>query len=404
MIDPKIHELATVGQRRVLAAVDAAEKAGRKDTHRAAALALGMTAGSVKATVQKARARAAARGYAPEAGLTHAAPEGAAWRGTSTLYQAPTDDPHGRLLIWHKTKPDHEAALEAVEKSIAELAEAARPAAPLPAPEEVAEDLLVVNAFGDPHFGMYADARETGHAHYDTRIASRLHRGAIDLLIARAPAAGRCILALIGDNMHADGRQWLTPKSRHAVDGDGRTWSVYDELVLSLAWMADRALMRHGHVEIVVIPGNHDPILSHALASTMRAHYRAEPRLTVADLKGSKYHFTTHGRCLLGFYHGDGRKAGIKDFGELSHGHPAWSQSRIRHGYTGHIHEERRLSGRGWTAESLPTLAPADSYAAAEGWSPPHAEPASRSAKADVYHIAGRRVSAHFVTAEEIAA
>lgn len=278
--------------------------------------------------------------------------------GLSTLYKLDPDRQDGAVLRWVKTKLDPEAARDEIAAMFAELGESVRPAAPIDPPAYPNPNLLVIHAYGDPHFGMYADRHETKHADYDTRIASRLHRGAADLLTARTPAAAKCVITMIGDNMHADGQHWLTPASRHVVDGDGRTWSVLAELVFALGWMADRALAHYGEVELVIIPGNHDPTLSHALAIAMEQRYRDEPRLEVASLKGSKFHFVTHGRNLLGFYHGDGKKAGIKDFGELAHGHPEWSRVRVRHGYTGHVHEARLLSGRGWTAESLATLAP----------------------------------------------
>jgi hypothetical protein len=368
-----------------------------------AAEALGIQAGSVSMAITRARRRAAARGVAPAEGVDHPQPEGQAVRGLSTLYKLDPSREDGAVLRWVKTTADREAQLDAIEEAIRELAASVRPAEPLPAPAYLDRDLLVVQAYGDPHFGMYADKRETRHADYDTRIASALHRGAADLLIQRTPAAGKCIITLIGDNTHADGMLWLTPRSRHVVDGDGRTWSVFTELVLALGAMADRALLHYGSVELVIIPGNHDPMLSHVLAITMEQRYRDEPRLEVASLRGSRFYFVTYGRNLLGFYHGDGKRAGIKDFGELTHGHPDWSRTKMRHGYTGHVHEARLLSGRGWTAESLATLAPPDSYSAGEGFSPPHCESASRYALADVYHVDGRRVSRQYVYPEEIA-
>lgn len=369
-----------------------------------AAEALGILPGSVSMAITRARRRAAARGVAPAEGVDHPQPEGQRVAGLSTLYKLDPDRQDGAVLRWVKTKLDPEAARDEIAAMFAELGEAVRPAAPVEPPPAIARDLLVIHAYGDPHFGMYADRHETKHADYDTRIASRLHRGAADLLTARTPAAAKCVITMIGDNMHADGQHWLTPASRHVVDGDGRTWSVLAELVFALGWMADRALAHYGEVELVIIPGNHDPTLSHALAIAMEQRYRDEPRLEVASLKGSKFHFVTHGRVLLGFYHGDGKRAGIKDFGELAHGHPEWSRVRVRHGYTGHVHEARLLSGRGWTAESLATLAPPDSYSAREGFSPPHCESASRYALADVYHVDGRRIRREYVYPEEIAA
>lgn len=369
-----------------------------------AAEALGIKAGSVSMAITRARRKAASSGVAPVEGVDHPQPEGQAVRGLSTLYKLDPAREDGAVLRWVKTTADREAQLDAIEEAIQELAASVRPAEPVEPPDYPNHDLLVVHAYGDPHFGMYADRRETRHADYDTRIASRLHRGAADLLTARTPAAGKCIITLIGDNMHADGTGWLTPRSRHVLDGDGRTWSVFAELVLALGWMVDRALQHYGLVELVIIPGNHDPTLSHALAITMEQRYRDEPRLEVASLRGSRFHFVTYGWNLLGFYHGDGKKAGIKDFGELTHGHPDWSRTKMRHGYTGHVHEARLLSGRGWTAESLATLAPPDSYSAGEGFSPPHCESASRYALADVYHVDGRRVRREYVYPEEIAA
>lgn len=396
MIDPKLLDLATPAQRRVLEAVIEAEKAGRKDTHRAAALALGTTEARVKTTIHKARVRARARGYDPENGLTHTVGEGAAWQGTSTLYRVP-EDGTGRLLVWHKTRPEHAAQLEALQSAVDELVETVKPPPVLPrAPKLTDADLLAVYAFGDPHGGMFARAKETRSADYDLVVFERLHAGAVDHLASVAPPASEALLLCVGDLLHCDTQENRTVRAGHALDVDTRFAKVIAAVERTWIRMVWRALERHALARVILAAGNHDPTGSYWLSRVLAAYFRNEPRVTIDDNSGGRFHYHRHGRAILGVTHGDMAKPKI--LGEvMSRDRDTWAND-FRHWYTGHLHTDQRITLPSCTVDVLPTLAPGDAWSAAMGYRSP------RSARLDVWHREHGQVSSQWVTPGRVAA
>lgn len=395
-LPPAVLTYATPGQLRLL------EAAARHPTDREAAAELGVDRTTITHARTRCRRRAAAAGVAPDVGVDHPQPVGQAVGGLSTLYKLDPAETGGAVLRWVKTNAKAETVLDAMRNAAEDIADAIRPVEPLARPEHTAADLLAVYALGDPHFGMYADARETGGADYDTAIASALHRGAIDKLAAKTPRAGEALLVSIGDLLHADGRVWATSRSGHPLDGDTRFGRVYGLTLQALGWMIDRLLQQHDRVGVVLASGNHDDASSYTMALALRERYRNEPRVAIDDVQGGRFHYHEFGRCLLGMTHGDGKKAKInrRDLGEImAHDQrEAWGRVKLCHWLTGHVHHEQKIEGRGWTAESLSTLAPGDAHAVKEGYR------SKRSAKALVLNAGGWPESEHYVTAEEIAA
>ena len=114
--------------------------------------------------------RAALQGYSPEHGMTKVAPHGFAVKGVSTYFDADGKQ-RGQ---WVKTREDRAVAEQIMRDFVRELTEDIRgKAKPVPAPKLVESDLLVVYPMGDPHFGMYAWADETGDD-FDLEIADRI--------------------------------------------------------------------------------------------------------------------------------------------------------------------------------------------------------------------------------------
>lgn len=239
--------------------------------------------------------------------------------------------------------------------------------APLvPPPGHVDDDLMAVYPLGDPHFGMYSWARETGEA-FDLEEAERVTFGAVDRLVATAPNASVGIILPLGDTFHANDQSNQTPAHKHQLDVDSRFPKVLQAGVKTFRRVILRALEKHQHVIVRAEPGNHDPEAKWALSLTLAAYFENEPRVTV-DLTPGKFWFYRFGRVLIGSTHGDTAKHAILP-GVMAADRPEdWGATKHRYWYTGHVHSSNVTEFPGVTCESFRTLAARDAYAAGHGY------------------------------------
>jgi hypothetical protein len=73
-----------------------------------------------------------------------------------------------------------------------------------------------------------------------------------------------------------------------------------------------------------------------------------------------------------------------------------WGETLHHHIYSGHVHKDRWFEGRGFTAESLRTLAARDAYAAGAGYR------SGQSMRLDVWHAVHGLQNRHFVGVERV--
>lgn len=248
---------------------------------------------------------------------------------------------------------------------------------PEPSPPHTDDDLLVVLPVGDPHVGLLSWHEDAGE-NFDLEIAERNLIAAFQNLIARAPAAARCLLVFIGDNTHADGQHNTTTKGTR-VDVDGRTVKMARTSLNIMRQANALALQKFGHVTDIIERGNHDELLSAMTALALAMVYEDEPRVTV-DTSPEMYHWYRFGQNLIGTHHGDKAKPeqllGVmavdrqQDWGETTH----------RRFYCGHYHHQIVKELPGLIVEYLPTLASADAWHRAMGYR------SQRAMYMDVFH------------------
>lgn len=282
---------------------------------------------------------------------------------TSTLVRGGEGDSFA--LQWVKEKAAQPTKAQILEG----LKDALRSTKPLPrvkAPKKVFADLLAVYPMGDPHFGQYSWSEETGDD-YDLRIAEELHVGAMDRLVASAPAAENALIVNVGDYFHANDGKNRTPQSQHALDVDTRHRKVVTAGVRSLRRMIERALEVHKTVKLISVPGNHDIESSIVLSIALGMLYENNPRVIIDD-SPAKFVYHRHGKCLIGVTHGDTCK--IERLGELMacDRRKEWGETDYHHWFTGHLHHRRFHEGVGFTVEVLRTLAGKDAYAASHNY------------------------------------
>lgn len=334
----------------------------REGSVRKAAKSLGITERPLFAALERLRENAARKGWAPDHDMTHPTAPGFTVSGLSTLYNA-----DGQMLAqWVKTKQgeeDERAALEEFAQSLADSVKGL--AKPVPSPRYVNDDLLAVYPWGDPHFGMYAWWQDAG-ADFDLDIAERLTCGAVDRLVASAPAGSTGLLLNLGDTFHAD-NQRNQSQSGHQLDVDGRWPKVQQVGLRAKIHCIKRMLEKHSKVVIRINRGNHDGHSSYALSLMLSCYFHNEPRVEV-DLSPAFCWYYSFGKVLIGSTHGDTIKG--KDMGGImaSDVPKLWGGSAHRYWYVGHVHHRDLKEYPGVVVEYMRTLAARDAWHQGQGY------------------------------------
>lgn len=358
-LDPELEKYcATENQWNILKAW---EKHGSKQK---AAEALGIDKRRCAQVLAAVTKRAAQHGYSPDHQMTNSVPFGFSARGVSTLYDLQTGE---AKIQWVKSSADQEARDEAVKEAIEAMCDDL-PRLPKrkTKPKIDNDELMTVIPMGDPHFGMYSWAAETGE-NFDLEIARRDLCAAVDYLVSQSPPSKRCVLINLGDFFHCDNMKGQTSQSANNLDVDGRLSKVINIGVAALRQCIESALDRHETVEIINVIGNHDEVLSRALDVIFSNTYENEPRVIVHD-QPTHRHYIQHGKVLIGTTHGDRTKD--RDLpGIMATEKPVqWGETTHRYYYRGHHHHDTLEMFNGCTVEQFSTLAPNDAWHHAGGY------------------------------------
>jgi len=320
-------------------------------------------------SVQRQLGQAKKEGIAvPEGEISHPPPIGYAIKGTSTLVGK-----DGEVTAqWVKTDRDMAAREEAMHAALEAMCKKIPRAKPIKPPKGVKEDRCNVYTITDFHMGMLAWHREGG-ANWDTNIAERVLKGCFADLIARSPKAHTCVIAQLGDFLHWDGLDAVTPTAGNVLDADGRFERVVQSSVRVLRHIVDLALQHHAHVHVKMCEGNHDLASSVWLRVMFASLYENDPRVTVDDSPLPYYCFQW-GKTGLFWHHGHKRKLGDLPLLFAAQFPKIWGDTQYRFGHTGHFHSSEKLKFEaekehsGILMRQHQTLAARDAYAARAGY------------------------------------
>lgn len=328
--------------------------------------AAGARAMGIPETTFKARLKAAwQRNMTPGAQAIPqlaAIPEGYALKGTSTLYNG-----DGSVQSqWVKTMPSLEK-LQALQRAALDgMLIELKPIERIKAPKTTIADLLNLYTITDFHIGMLAWDKETG-ADWDLEIAERVLADTFIRMIDAAPAAKTGIVNQLGDFLHFDSLQPLTPTNHHVLDADSRYQKVVQTAVRVLRRIVDHALTKHESVQVYMHEGNHDPAGSVWLRVLFAALYEKNPRIKVG-MSPLPYVAYLHGKTLLGFHHGHMTKLANLPQIFAAKFREEWGTSTHTYIHTGHKHHVEEKEHPGVNVVQHATLAAADAYAARGGW------------------------------------
>lgn len=366
------------------ATVAAFEAAGRVQT--VAALALGIARETLQNRLKRAAERGlmgpmeALPGYAVKS-LTTKAADGSIVKQVKEA--GPEYEPTGGLAVKGKTtwvnaegrvtqqvvmeRADAKAQLEAMQAAVAGFKdEIPRAPAIIRVPGLLNGDLLNQFTVTDSHFGMLSWREETG-SDYDLRIAEQLLLDWFSAAIANSPDAHTACFAQLGDLMHHDALESVTPAHRHVLDADSRLQKVIRIVIKTVRRAIDMLLHKHEHVHIVMASGNHDPASSAWLREMLASMYEGEPRVSV-DNSPSLYYAYEWG--LTGLYYHHGHKRGINNVDATLAGIFREMFGRCKHSYAhiGHFHSDEGKKTGLMYVERHETLAAPDAYSAGGGY------------------------------------
>lgn len=338
------------------AALDAVAEYGSVS---AAAAALGIPRPTLDHRVRTARARKG----------------GMVVTGRSTLTDLRTGEP---VMEWVKESLDRQRAKEAQEAAYVALAAELPRLAPSAPPQATDAQLATVYTLTDCHVGALAWHREGG-ADWDLSIAEATLVGCFKHMISASPNAELGIVNQLGDFLHWDGLEAVTPTSKHLLDADGRFEKIVQVAIRILRQVIGLALEKHPRVHVILAEGNHDLASSVWLRQMFAALYESEPRVTVED-SPLPYYSVEWGKAMLCFHHGHLKKNDQLPLLFAAQFPEQWGRTTKRYCHTGHRHHVEEKEHSGMIVCQHPTLAARDAYAARGGWH------ALRSATAVTYH------------------
>jgi len=356
-------------------------------SHTKAANALGIDRRSVDRRAQ----RLAAKGYSPEHGWDFRVPPGFAVKGASTFTRDANGDP-----VWLKVNADTERQRELMQAAIDGMADSVTRAAPVKAPKVVATDRLNLFVVTDYHLGMLAWGEETRGENWDTDIAERTLRAWFDCALSEISPAETAVFAQLGDFLHFDGLESVTPLHRNVLDADTR----YPKLVRVAQRAVSDAIIAllgmHKRVHVIMAEGNHDMAGSVWLREATAHHWASNRRVTV-DTSPDPYYCVEHGATSLFFHHGHLRKPGNIDATFAEKFRDVFGRTKHSYAHMGHMHHEKALESALMQVTQYGTLAACDAYASRGGWI------AQRSAPVITYHKKYGRIFRRDIGPEEVA-
>jgi len=296
-----------------------------------------------------------------ESGPLFKMPAGQITKGVSAFL-----DGEGRIRHqWIKTKAEsvNQPALIAALK--AEFDDYRGRARLVPPPRKVDRDLLSVYPIADLHLGMLAWRPQTG-ADYDLRIATERLLDCASAIIAKADRSRSALIANLGDWYHANDQRNVTPRSNHQLDVDGRWFKVQRAGLRAFRSVIDMALAKHQNVDVINIPGNHDPEATPTLALALGEFYSRNKRVNIAF--PSDIYYRRFGTNLIGAAHGDKAPASRLAMAMAVDERKAWGETAYHWIMSGHIHKDKMDTIGDVRVEVFSTIADKDNHAAGGAW------------------------------------
>lgn len=313
-------------------------------------------------TLYKRKASLARKGFSPEHDMTNTVPDGYKVKGVSTYYNK-DGAPAGQ---WVKSTEDRERQYQLMQEAVKALSEEIpRVTVPQASPSAYG-DLLNVYTITDYHLGMLSWHEETGDD-WDTNIAEDLLVNWFAAAIDSSPPAESCVFAQLGDFLHFDSLDSVTPTNRHLLDSDTRFALLVRSAIRVLAKVTEMLTAKYGKVYLLFAEGNHDLASSVWMRELFAARYELNPHITV-ETRPDPYYCYEHGDVSLFWHHGHMKKMDGLDAVFAAKFRDVFGRTKFSFAHTGHLHHRVVKETTLMVIEQHRTLAASDAYASRGGW------------------------------------
>ena len=252
--------------------------------------------------------------------------------------------------FWHKTKEysalfANKEAEEEIVNQHEELLKDLKKLAPKYRKRKVdpkGEHMLVLPQ-SDIHVGKWSEIAGVG-SDYNIKIALERARVGTDELVAKGKLFGvtQFVVCLGNDVLHTDNGKTTTGGTPQDTDG---TWFHNFRMAMQLYVVMIERLAQHADVLLVHMPSNHDWRSGYALSEAVSARFSHHENVkSMVSERHRKY--LVYGKNLIMFTHGDGAKEKDLHWHMASEGSEAWSKTKFRYIYLGHVHhKDRKVAG-----------------------------------------------------------
>lgn len=259
-------------------------------------------------------------------------------------------------------------ALNAINERI----KARKPLSKSTAPRIKTQTHLLEIALMDVHFGKLAWGPETGED-YDLELSKSVYLNAAEDLIQRTDSYNieQILLPIGNDFFHVNNWQNTTEKGTQQ-DVDTRMSKIFEIGCDAVVSCIERCL-KVAPVNVLWVPGNHDPETSWYLAKVIQAYYRNVSEVRVnKDPTFRKY--VGYGVNLIGFTHGNEEPHQALPTIMATEQPDLWAKSTTRTWHIGHYHkkaETRYAAGdtfNGVSVQIIPSLSGVDAWHYRKGY------------------------------------
>jgi hypothetical protein len=228
------------------------------------------------------------------------------------------------------------------------------------------DDLCTVYTITDYHMGQLSWGQEAGED-WDLDKAEKLLLKWFQKAIYQSPDSNTAIFAQIGDFLHWDGMDAVTPTSKHILDADTRFPKLVGVVIRVIRQAIQMLLRKHKNVHIIMAEGNHDIASSVWLRALFAEKYADEPRVSV-DNTHTPYYAFEWGETSLFWHHGHKKKiAGVSQV-FASQYREIFGRTKYSYGHVGHLHHAELKEDNLMIIEQHPTLAAKDAHSARGGY------------------------------------
>lgn len=289
-----------------------------------------------------------------------------------------TTNPFGEGA-WVKYDLPAQERLNALKVAVDALKEEIEPAAAITLSTDTFNaNLINQYTLTDYHLGMMAWGEESGD-NWDLKIAERVLVNFFKTAIEQSPNAKECVFAQIGDFLHWDGLDAVTPAHKHLLDADTRFSKLVRVAIRVLRNIISMLLEKYETVTLITAEGNHDPASSIWLREVLSAFYENETRLKI-DNNPDPYYCVSFGDVCLFYHHGHKRNIKSLDSVFVSKFKKEFGKSKYVYAHTGHFHNDLKTESNLMILEQHRTLAAKDAYASRGGYC------SDRDSKVITYH------------------